>query len=272
MFKHLSFNRLKDNLFNLNYNLTYLTYTTISIIMSSIIKWDIIPPEIKNDRFYYSIIKLIMDDNTIKNIMEIGASTGEGSTEAILLGCIKNIQSNITRISELKKKVFSLEVCSERFEKLKDHYKDIKKRFPIEFYPLNMSSVSMKDFPSKDEIIEFYNKNKTTLNRYPLDMILGWYNTDIEYVRKNKIPENGIKFIKTTYNIENFDVVLIDGSEFTGFIELQQILGSKYILLDDINAFKNFNAHQFLKQNNSYKLLLEDYQTRNGFSMFVKID
>ena len=40
---------------------------------STPIKWDIIPPEIKNDSFYYSIIDLLSKDKEIRNVIEIGA-------------------------------------------------------------------------------------------------------------------------------------------------------------------------------------------------------
>jgi hypothetical protein len=35
-------------------------------------------------------------------------------------------------------------------------------------------------------------------------------------------------------------MVLIDGSEFTGIKEFEYIYGAKYILLDDIKGYKNY--------------------------------
>lgn len=227
------------------------------------IQWDIIPPEIKNDNFYYWIINIISNDTSIKKIIEIGASSGEGSTEAIIIGLLKQKQNNPNKL-----KLFSLEVCSERFTRLRDRYE--KTRFPY-FIPLNMSSISINNFPSKQEIIEFYNTIKTTLNQYPLEMVLSWYDKDQEYIIKNSIPQNGIDYIKNQYKIDAFDLALIDGSEFTGLAELTKVLGAKYILLDDINAFKNYKTHELLKNNKNYKCIIEDYKTRNGFSIFVKI-
>jgi hypothetical protein len=223
------------------------------------IRWDIIPPEIKYDRFYYEIINIMLQDRTIKKVIEIGASSGEGSTEALLIGKIKNEQLYSNKI-----KIFSLEVCSERYNKLKDRYQTISN-----FYPLNMSSISMQKFPAKNEVSSFYNTVQTTLNKYPLDMVLSWYDKDIEYIAKNKIAENGIQYIKDKYKINKFDLALIDGSEFTGLEELDQLWGAKYILLDDINAFKNYNSHKKLKESSEYKCLIEDYTVRNGFSIFT---
>ena len=144
------------------------------------IKWDIIPPEIKNDTFYYSIINLIKNSSDIKNILEIGASSGSGSTEAFIIGKMKK---NI--------KLFSIEVCTERFDLLKNRY-----TFDSNFFPYNVSSVGIDEFPEKKKIIDFHNNIKTTLNNYPINMVLGWYDNDIEYITKNNIPQNGIELIK----------------------------------------------------------------------------
>jgi hypothetical protein len=225
------------------------------------VKWDIIPPEIKHDKFYYQIINIMSQDKTIKNVIEIGASSGEGSTEAILIGKLKNEKQYSNKI-----KCFSFEVCTERYNNLQTRYKTVP-----DFYPLNMSSISIPKFPNKSEISNFYNTIPTTLNRCPLEMVLSWYDKDIEYIEKNNIPENGIQYVKDNYNINIFDVALIDGSEFTGLEELNQLWGSKYILLDDINTFKNYNSHKKLKESSEYKCLFEDYRVRNGFSVFYKI-
>jgi len=218
------------------------------------ITWNIIPAEIKNDAFYNAIIDLIIKSRDIKNILEIGASSGDGSTEAFQIGKIgKNI------------KLFSIEVCSERFNLLKNRYNTD----PF-FFPYNMSSVGIDEFPEKQKIVDFHSTIKTTLNNYPIDMVLGWYDKDIEYITENNILQNGIELIKKENNIDVFDCVLIDGSEFTGMAEYNHIKGAKYILLDDINAFKTFHVNQLLKYDPEYECLLENYNVRNGFSIYKK--
>lgn len=230
--------------------------------MTTNIKWDIIPPEIKNDKFYYSIIDLLANEKEIKNVIEIGASSGEGSTEALIIGKLKH-QKQYPNNNPIN--IYSLEVCKERYNKLKTRYENIE-----HFYPYNVSSVSIEHFPAKKNIIDFYKSTPTSLNQYPIDIILSWYDNDINYIIKNNIKQNGIETIKKITGINNFDLALIDGSEFTGETELLQLWGSKYILLDDINAYKNYNSHMKLKQSTEYKCLIEDYKTRNGFSIFIK--
>ncbi|PMB30600.1 hypothetical protein CEN43_16495 [Fischerella thermalis BR2B] len=43
----------------------------------------LIPPEIKNDEFY-AILQRITREENIKTVLEIGSSSGEGSTEAFV--------------------------------------------------------------------------------------------------------------------------------------------------------------------------------------------
>jgi len=214
--------------------------------------WIIIPPEIKNDEFYHYIINLISKSTDIKTILEIGASAGDGSTEAFQLG---KMNKDI--------KLFSIEVCTERFNILKERY-----QHDNNFFPYNVSSVSISEFSTKDTISNFYNCTKTVLNDYPLDLILSWHDIDTEYVVKNNIEQAGINKIKINHNINNFDCVLIDGSEFTGINELDQIYGATYILLDDIRGFKNYDNHHKLKNDDKYMCIKENHVVRNGFSVF----
>jgi hypothetical protein len=222
------------------------------------VKWNIIPPEIKNDDFYNSIIKVISENEDINNIIEIGASSGDGSTEAILEGCRIHYNNFNKRV-----KVFSIEVCSERFNNLQQRYKTI-----VDFYPYNMSSIHINEFPNKNDVINFYNNYKTNLNLYSLTDVLSWYDNDIMYITENNIQQCAIDHIKKEHNIETFDCALIDGSEFTGFVELKKIYGAKYILLDDVNAYKNYYSHNFLNNDKNDKLMTQNYRLRNGYSIF----
>ena len=245
-------NKFKNSIFN--YDKLKLKYW-VDKIKTKKIKWNIISPEIKYDLFYNNIIELISKSDDITNILEIGASSGDGSTEAFIIGK-KN--KNI--------KLFSIEVCTERFDLLKNRYSDDNN-----FYPYNISSVSLIDFPLKENIIQFHNNINSILSNTNINTILSWYDSDISYIKINNIEENGIDKIKEEHYIKYFDCVLIDGSEFTGKAEYDKIYGAKYILLDDINAYKNYYTHLLLKNDNNYSCLCENYQVRNGFSIFKKI-
>ena len=46
-------------------------------------------PQMKNDGFYRAIVKVAATPG-VKTILEIGASSGQGSTEALVNGALKN--------------------------------------------------------------------------------------------------------------------------------------------------------------------------------------
>ncbi len=215
----------------------------------------IIPPEIKNDSFY-DMIYSIAKTEEIKTILEIGSSSGQGSTQAFVAG----INQNKNRPT-----LFCLEISLPRFLALKKYYEDNPL---VKCY--HASSVAINDFPSEHDVTSFYYKHKTSLNRYPIEQIFGWLKQDIEYLNANNIAQNGISLIKKENHIDNFDVVLIDGSEFTGKAELNYVYGAKFILLDDINAYKNFETFNILSFDKNYTLIEHQPHLRNGYAIFKK--
>ncbi len=227
----------------------------------------VIPAEITSGEFY-RLIKEISANNEVVTILEIGSSSGEGSTQALL----ESISSRLTSA----KKVFCLEISKERFNLLAE-YVNMDKRF----IPLRMSSVSIADFPTLDEVLNFHSNSFTNLSKIHRDTVKSWYRKDVQYLIENPEvfadknpmdPQSGaIQWIKKQHRIEYFDFVIIDGGEFTGFVELKQTFGARYIALDDVNSFKCFDAHQYLLDNPNYRLISSNLKDRNGWSVFSKL-
>ncbi|MBD2344442.1 class I SAM-dependent methyltransferase [Anabaena subtropica] len=213
----------------------------------------LIPPEIKNDEFYAAIQRIAREED-IKTVLEIGSSSGEGSTEAFVTGLKDNPNKPI---------LFCMEVSKVRFTELKNNYKN---QDFVKVY--NVSSVPLDCFADEQEVIDFYYTTDNKLKNYPLEMVIDWLKQDIEYVNKSGLSENGIKKIKIENNIELFDLVLIDGSEFTGNSELDEVYGAKYIFLDDINTFKNYNNFKRLLEDDNYALIGWNDNVRNGYAIF----
>lgn len=215
----------------------------------------IIPAEIKNDELYYSIIDLVCSNrDEISNIIEIGASSGDGSTEAF----IKGIEKSGKRID-----LYSFEINKQRFSLLSERYRNLEF-----FHPLNQSSVGIDEYPTEEDIKLFYNSVKTNLNQYSLDRVLSWYYEEKKYIKENNIEEDGIEKLKRSSQL---NVAFIDGSAFTGYQELSKLKGCGYIILDDVNDIKNWNSHQFLLYSSEYELLKENLKLRNGFSIWKKL-
>ena len=219
----------------------------------------LIPGEIKNDKFSNLIDKLAQL-KSVKNILEIGSSSGAGSTRAFINAINK-------RIDQDEVKFICLELSNSRFQKLKEY---IQNYSFVDAY--NLSSVSTKYFPSEKEVINFYKSRKTSLNKIKLEEVLRWRNVDINYIKNSGRNVCGIKSVMEEKEINYFDLCLIDGSEFTGKAELGIVLGAKYILLDDTETFKSREAFEILEANNNYKLIEYMPEVRNGFAAFERIN
>jgi len=214
-------------------------------------------PEIVNDELS-SLLKVIASQDDVETILEIGTGSGDGSTSAIVAGLEQNKNES--------KQFFTIEISSQRADQAREQYKE-KEYLSV----LCGCSASTDKYMSDEEITSFYNTKITALNKYPLEMVLGWKKEELDYISQNDVKQNLIKEIKTKNKIKFFDLVLIDGSEFTGVGDLKQTIGSKYIVLDDINAAKNFgNYKELTSQFSGYILFHENWSLRNGFAIFKK--
>jgi len=200
----------------------------------------IILPEIKDDPFYYDIYDL-SKNSSIKTILEIGSSSGDGSTEAFVKGIKLNPNSPI---------LYCIEISNTRFAALKKRYENNPS---VKCY--HVSSIRLEDFPSEDLFT---------------GLLLDWLKQDIAYVKSSGVPQDGIRLIKKENHIYTFDMVLIDGSEFTGKPEFDLIYGAKFILLDDIFGYKNHDNYIKLLNDQNYFLLKENLLLRNGYAIFEK--
>jgi glycosyltransferase involved in cell wall biosynthesis/predicted O-methyltransferase YrrM len=215
----------------------------------------IIPPEIKDDPFYFAI-QQISRDEPLRTVLEIGSSSGQGSTEAFVTG----LRENRSRPT-----LFCMEVSQARYAALARRYAG--EGF-VKCY--NVSSVPVGQFPSEGEVTRFYERHLSGRNYSPLPEVLRWLRQDIEYVNGSGVPQEGIRQIKQENGITDFDLVLIDGSEFTGAAELREVYGAGYILLDDVNTFKNALTLQALLADENYTLIDHQPGVRNGYAIFKK--
>jgi hypothetical protein len=217
----------------------------------------LIAPEILDDAFYLALTRMAQN-TSLKTYLEIGSSSGEGSTKAF----VSTLRS---RPDREQVKLFCMELSVERYLALKRNYST-----DSFVYCYNLSSVLLAEFPT-EEAIEFFYKNTTTnLNLHPLELVLGWLREDIKYLSERPQSVGGIDQIKAEHNLRDFDFVLIDGSEFTGERELLHVLGAKVIALDDVNAHKCLNCYNILNNHVSYSLVSQELQLRNGFAIFER--
>ena len=176
--------------------------------------------------------------------LEIGGGTGDGSTQCIRTKLLFSIENHPDRIGR--------------------HSMNLSAKGGVS---INGTATLPKLWMNQLDIAEFYGTNKTALNQYPLDQVLGWYHECIESAEP--YSTNAIEDIHIEHKVD-FNFVLIDGSPFSGEAELRCVrpfLAEKAIIaLDDVNDIKNWANYHKLK--GFAKLLWEDWSVRNGAAIF----
>lgn len=213
----------------------------------------LIAPEVHHDEFS-EVIRNLARSADIDTVLEIGSSSGEGSTLAWVEGLRQNPR---------KPKLYCMEVSRVRCEALE------KRWGPEGFVECFLgSSVDLDQFPPDSEVERFHREVKGPLQSYPLEQVLGWLHADIDYIKKEGVQTGRIREIKRARGIKNFGAVLIDGSEFTGNAELDEVYGAEFILLDDTQTYKCHAAHHRLLHDPGYELIKENAKLRHGYSVF----
>lgn len=213
----------------------------------------IIAPEVLHDEFFEAIRNLARVA-AIDTVLEVGSSSGDGSTRAWVEGL---------RLNPRKPQLYCVELSRVRHEALENRWG------PEGFVQcFQGSSVDLDQYPSETAVEQFYHTVENTLRSYPLDDVLGWLRRDKAYIQQGNVRTGLIREIKQSMGIEHFGAVLIDGSQFTGNAELDEVYGAEFILLDDIRTYKCHEAHHRLLRDPAYELISENPMLRHGFSIF----
>lgn len=217
----------------------------------------LMPPQMKNDSFYRAIVKVAATPG-VKTILEIGASSGQGSTEALVNGAMKNPGGY--------PEIHSIEVSKARMASFLQTWK----AYPF-VHGYNTSAVPTASFPSKDDITRFYQTVRSKLRNVRLERVLGWLQQDLDYLAEHPdLDVHGIRRIKAETRVNTFDAVLIDGSEFTGKAELDEVHGAWFLMLDDTRSYKNWDNCARLLNDPAYRLVKKSRWTRNGWAVFER--
>lgn len=215
----------------------------------------LIPPEVKEDALYRWITRIAALPG-LRHLLDIGASSGGGSTEAFVLGALRNPS---------RPQVHCIEVSRARFRELERRYAGC--RF-VHCY--NVSSVPLEAFPPWDEVAAFRRRVWTRFRLIPGTTVRSWWEADREYLTREGLTGPGVRQVRGRHGIDRFCAVLIDGSEFTGPAELDEVYGARFLLLDDIRSFKNHDNDRRLRRDPRYRLLARSRRPRNGFAVFER--
>lgn len=217
----------------------------------------LIAPQVRNERFYRAIRRVAATAG-VRTILEVGASSGGGSTEALVAGALENPDG--------PPEIHSIEVSKARFAQLVERYRGY-----AFLHPHNVSSVPARAFPSEQEVARFHREVRSKLRNNRLPKVLGWLRQDLEYLALHPdLDRPGIRDIRVQAGLDGFDAVLLDGSEFTGSAELDEVYGARFILLDDTRTFKNWSNDRRLRADPAYRRIASSRWRRNGWSAFER--
>jgi hypothetical protein len=101
---------------------------------------------------------------------------------------------------------------------------------------------------------------------YPEKLVRGWWQQCLDDLA---LVQSGVLELLSELQ---FDVVLIDGSEFTGYDDFRLTRdNAKCLMLDDVHfAYKCNQAHCELMSDPAWSLEWEDATVRNGASIWVR--
>jgi hypothetical protein len=224
----------------------------------------LIPAEIVCDELSEWLTKLAQRPD-VRTILEIGSSSGEGSTQAIVNGMLE---------AEHEQELFTIEMSTVRHAACKDRYANLPW-----VHCFQGSAVLHSGYLTAEEVNSFYLTHETNLNKYPLEQVLGWLKQDLEAyaacphthviqdIKLNHAPRTSVHGGEV---IHFFDMVALDGSAFTGYAELSEVYGAKIIVLDDVYDIKHWSSFQSLCSSAEYELVEHNPTLRNGYAIFQK--
>ena len=199
--------------------------------------------QINLDTVFGTIIYDIAKTSKYKTYLEIGTWNGLGSTKCFIEGFKSRTDDFI---------FYSLECNPEKSYIAKNMYKNINN--------VNiLNEVLFNETPS--DLYETFPELKNN-NTYQQ-----WHDIDIMNMRNCNL------FFNRTNLPEIFDVVLLDGGEFTTYHEFKKIENKcKLLLLDDTNTNKCNRIVCEIKQNSDkWKIIIENKLERNGFLVCERI-
>lgn len=192
--------------------------------------------QICNDSFSLKIRELAgMVEN--KTFLEIGTWNGLGSTKQFV-DILKSRNDNYI--------FYSLECNSDKCNDARNLYVAEKNIIILNEVLFNIQPDNFYDIFSQCKTNKTYRE---------------WHKIDMENIKKCNL------FLERDNLPELFDVILLDGGEFTTYFEFQLIKDRcKYLLLDDINVTKCRKIVQEIKSDpEKWKIIEENRTTRNGF-------
>ncbi len=195
----------------------------------------------------------------VLTVLEVGTGSGEGSTAALWSGL---------HTKEADYRLVSIEASVERAEAAAQRLYRHAPEIEIFVGP----AVAAELYESEADVTTFYRNVPCRLQRFPLEEVLAWRADELAYLRARYPNHRGLLPYLIKAGLAP-DLVLLDGSEFTGPAELVAVGAPPLLVLDDVESFKHRYTCDLLRHPESnYRLLEHDPNLRNGYAIFARAD
>jgi len=194
--------------------------------------------QLSNETVEGELLTNFISNNDIRNVLEIGTWNGLGSTKTILDALLKN-SPNFNFISIETDKIF--------YNKAK---KNLHNYLGNNFQILLGRIIEVDELPdAKDIDFEKFGFSKSNIE---------WLIQDLRRYKKTKNIYNQLP--------ENYDLVFLDGGEFSTFPEFLKLYKkTKYICLDDTDTYKQYEVLKFISK---YSNNFNELERTNRFSIY----
>jgi len=194
--------------------------------------------QINDDNALSTWIRDVCRDENNKVFLEVGTWNGLGSTRVFVDALKGRIDTTF----------YSLECNSEKSAHARKFYEGV-----ANVHILNEILVEL----TPEQVYEVFPEAKD----------------DPEFNRWNTVDIENMKECAVFSSADRFDVVLLDGGEFTTWHEFQHIKDKcRYLLLDDTNANKCKKIVEEVKAHpETWKILGEEQSVRNGVMMLQRL-
>jgi len=202
--------------------------------------------QINIDQQFGVFLSEIASDERFSTYLEVGSWNGQGSTRCIMTGILTN---------NAKAKLYSLEADGEMYTRAMFFWRDKHPQLHLIYGTLHKDIMPLAEVESHP----MFHKYSPSGDNYKY-----WHYQESETVLYSPLVEIPEKTI---------DVIVIDGGEYSahGDWKVLKTKQPKIVCLDDSQVVKNFLIRKELMESNDWKVIADEPEDRNGWTVFERI-
>lgn len=222
--------------------------------------------EFADNPLYLHLYQLAREE-PLGPVLDIGAGSGGRSTRILIAALAARRDEMAHQPGPIAPELYCLEPDPAAFASLQG----LAGQYPW-IHPLRAYSAEPARFPSPEQVLAYYRQPGNALRRYSENEVLEWLAYEqLMYERRGQPGAlGGIDALRRRYGLAGFDLVLLDGSEFTTGQDLDAVYGARVLVLAGANTFKNAANYHRLMQDAAYVLIQQNLEWQHGFAVFKR--